>query len=87
MAAGLPIVGSLYSQAVEELVEEGVNGWTFRPDRGGETFDALDRALQTPPEVLRSMGRVARSKVLELTPDAVADRHMEVINYCLKTSC
>ena len=87
MAARLPILGSLYSQAVEELVEEGVNGWTFRPDRGGETFDALDRALQTPPEVLRSMGRVARSKALELTPDAVADRLMEVINYCFKTSC
>lgn len=85
MAAGLPILGSLYSQAVEELVEEGVNGWTFRPDRGGEIYAALDRALQTSPEVLRSMGRVARSKALELTPDAVADRLLRAINSCLET--
>ena len=31
MAAGLPVLGSIYSQAVEELVEDGVSGWVFRP--------------------------------------------------------
>jgi len=81
MAVGIPVLGSLYSQAVEELVEDGVNGWIFRPDRGEETFDALDRALHTSPEVLRSMGRVARSKALELTPDAVVDNLMEAIRF------
>ena len=30
MAAGLPVLGSIYSQAVEELVEDGVSGWVFR---------------------------------------------------------
>ena len=30
MAAGLPVLGSLYSQSVEELVVEGETGWTFR---------------------------------------------------------
>ena len=33
LAAGVPVLGSLYSQAVEELVRDGENGWTFRPDR------------------------------------------------------
>ncbi len=32
MAAGLPVLGSVYSQAVEELVREGRNGWSFRPE-------------------------------------------------------
>src|SRR5262249_25938740 len=45
MASGLPILGSLYSQAVEDLVEDGITGWTFRPDRSGEMKAAIRRAL------------------------------------------
>src|SRR5206468_11003060 len=45
LAAGVPVLGSLYSQAVEELVREGENGWTFRPDRAEEMSTALERAL------------------------------------------
>jgi glycosyltransferase involved in cell wall biosynthesis len=86
MAVGLPVLGSFYSQAVEELVEDEVNGWTFRPNHDEETFEALDRALRTSPEVLGSMGRAARSKALRLTPDAVADRFMAAISYCYKPS-
>ena len=45
MAAGLPVLGSLYSQAVEELVVDGRNGWTFRPDDPRGVRSAIDRAL------------------------------------------
>src|SRR6266700_2369535 len=47
MAAGLPVLGSLYSQAVEELVRDAQNGWCFRPDSKNEMYSALDRALNT----------------------------------------
>jgi glycosyltransferase involved in cell wall biosynthesis len=36
MASGLPVLGSVCSQAVQELVEDGKTGWTFHPQRPPE---------------------------------------------------
>lgn len=83
MAAGLPILGSVYSQAVEELVEEGVNGWVFRPDVAQEMYAAVDRALNTPQEELAEMRERARKRALDLTPDVVADRIVATIQKVL----
>ncbi len=55
MAAGMPVLGSVYSQAVEDLCVEGRTGWRFRPDVPGEMDAAIDRALATPPEQLEAM--------------------------------
>lgn len=81
MAAGLPVLGSIYSQSVEELVVEGVTGWTFRPDDAEGTYAAIDRALSTPVEVLAKMRGEARNAIAHLTPDFVADRLLEAIDY------
>jgi hypothetical protein len=81
MAAGLPVLGSLYSQSVEELVVEGETGWTFRPDREREIDSALERVLTTPFEVLQQMRVTARDRVRNLTPDFVADQILQAINY------
>jgi glycosyltransferase involved in cell wall biosynthesis len=74
MAAGLPVLGSRHSQAVEELVSEDETGWTFTPENERTISDALDRALRTSAETRQQMGTRARRRVLELTPDRVADR-------------
>src|SRR5215211_554937 len=84
MACGLPVLGSTYSQAVEELVEDGTNGWVFRPDSHEATFNALDRALRTPHEVLQGMRESARNKVSELDPDVVAQRVVAACHYALR---
>lgn len=84
LAAGLPVLGSLYSQAVEELIEDGLNGWTFYPDRPDTMYDALDRALATPREKLIEMGENGRRRALSLTPDAIAQRMLEVIRAALR---
>lgn len=67
LAAGLPVLGSVYSQAVEELCHEGVNGWTFRPD-DGEMLSAIDRAMSVPVERLNEMRVAGRQSVAHLTP-------------------
>ena len=85
MAAGLPVLGSVYSQAVEELVEDGLTGWTFRPNCKEEVLSAVDRALQTPRSVLIQMGIRARQRVLSLTPSAVAAKIAEAIKFVTKT--
>lgn len=84
MAAGLPVLGSVYSQAVEELVEEGVCGWLFRPDSLEDTTSALERVLSTPPERMVSMGKVGQAKVSRLTPDVVAGQMAEVIAHAMR---
>ena len=72
MAAGLPVLGSLYSQAVEELVEDGRNGWVFRADDAGEMYGAIARSMNTSREALQQMGECARNIALQLTPERVA---------------
>jgi glycosyltransferase involved in cell wall biosynthesis len=74
MAAGLPILGSVYSQAVEELVQDGVSGWVFRPDRPEEVDAVLDRVLRLGAPELANMGAAAREAVRFLTPEFIADR-------------
>lgn len=80
MAAGLPILGSLYSQAVEDLVSDGSNGWTFLPDRPNETIQALDRALTSTQAELDAMGICARKKVREMTPAVMADQIITAVD-------
>jgi len=83
MAAGLPVLGSLYSQAVEELVRDGHNGWYFRPDSQGEMYSALDRALNTSDAKVLEMRSNARKTVEYLTPAYEADQVLGAVHFVL----
>jgi len=80
MAAGLPVLGSRYSQAVEELVSHGDTGWTFAPDDPQSVSAALDLALTAPAAELDRIGRAARERALALTPSVVAERMATAID-------
>jgi glycosyltransferase involved in cell wall biosynthesis len=73
MAAGVPVLGSVYAQAVEELVRDGVSGWHFTPDRPEMVDQALERVLATDSVELARMGAQARQAVAYLTPEYIAD--------------
>jgi glycosyltransferase involved in cell wall biosynthesis len=79
MIAGLPVLGSRFSQAVEELVQEGVNGWLFTPTDEKDTFDAIGRALESSAATLEAMSRRAVESVTGITQQAVAERMSETI--------
>ncbi|MEB3829837.1 glycosyltransferase family 4 protein [Phormidium sp. CCY1219] len=81
MAAGLPMLGSSYSQSVEELVEEGETGWQFRPDDPEDMYSALERSLSIPYAQLESMRVKARDRIQHLTPDFVADNILDAIRF------
>jgi glycosyltransferase involved in cell wall biosynthesis len=80
MIAGLPVLGSRFSQAVEELVQEGVNGWLFTPTDEQDTFDAIGRALQADAVMLDAMSGHAIETVAGITQEAVAKRMSEAIS-------
>ncbi|MCA9161382.1 MAG: glycosyltransferase family 4 protein [Planctomycetales bacterium] len=72
MQAGLPILGSPYSQAIDEMVVEGEHGWRFHTDRRDEMYSAIDRALGTPWHEQQAMGERARRRIEHRTPDYAA---------------
>lgn len=82
LAAGLPIIGSVYAQAVSELVESGRTGWTFRPDYPEEMYHAIEQSLAAPSEKLDQMRAEARQTALRLTPRVVADLIEDAIQVC-----
>ena len=86
LASGVPVLGSLYSQAVEELVRDGQNGWTFRPDRADEASSALNRALSVPEAELEAMRVRAFQSVDQLTPMFAAGRILDAIRFALTDS-
>lgn len=83
-ASAMPIVGSIYSQAVEELVDHGENGFLFNPDMDQEIHHAIDLLLTTPVEKLEEMGKNARSRIASYTPDNSAEQIMSAVRYVLK---
>jgi glycosyltransferase involved in cell wall biosynthesis len=72
LASGLPVLGSVHSQAVEEMVEDGRNGWTFRPENRDEMQRALDEALSVSEAELNQMRVAARQSALRVTPEQTA---------------
>ena len=81
LASGLPVLGSVYSSAVEDLVEDGLNGWRFRVDDPEEMYRAIDRCLLTPECELREMRTRARQASLRISPEYVVDRMMAAVLY------
>jgi glycosyltransferase involved in cell wall biosynthesis len=72
LASGLPVLGSLHSQAVEEMVQDGKSGWTFRPENRAEMCRAIGRALSCSEKELNRMRVHARHAALQVTPEKTA---------------
>ena len=83
MASGLPVLGSLYSQAVEEMIENGVNGWVFHPDNPQEIALALDKAICTSKEELLAMGKTNQEKVEQFSIDVAVEQMLKSIAFVL----
>jgi len=84
LAAGVPVLGSIHSQAVEELCHEGRTGWVFDPEDEASTRSAIDRALSTGADDLARMRELARERVRHLTPQWAADRLVETVLAALR---
>lgn len=86
LAAGLPVLGSVYAQAVAELVQPGSTGWTFRPDHPDEMYRAIEQSLATPAEQLHRMRVEARQTALGVTPGFVTDLVDSAIQACVSSA-
>ena len=83
LASGVPVLGSRYSQAVEDLCIPGQTGWQFRPDVKAEMDEAIAQALATTPEELNHMRLAGRQLVSKLTPAYAAEQFVTTIEAAL----
>lgn len=83
MAAGLPVLGSVYSQAVTELVEDGRTGWWYDPERPGSLATKLDEIRRLGRDGIRCRGEAARTRVARLTPESMASDLYRTIAHVL----
>lgn len=80
LSCGLPVLGSIYSQAVEELVVDGVNGWTFVPEDERGVYEVLDTAFRTGDRAQRALSINARTSIARVTPNVLAATIKEAID-------
>lgn len=79
LISGLPVLGSIYSQASVELVSDGANGWLFDPKHEDNIYASLQRALTTPLDQLHCMSAYARCTANEIAPARIAQRALQSI--------
>ena len=79
LASGLPVLGSVYSQAVNELIHDGVNGWLFRPDCPGQLADLISSLSGIDMESRKRLRKNALVSAKQVSPCRIADRFAEAI--------
>lgn len=72
--SGLPVIGSVHSQAVTTLIRAGENGWLFDPERSGSLAKALDPLRELSAERWSCLSESARASVTDRTPTAAAEQ-------------
>lgn len=72
LAAGLPVLGSVHSQAVDEMVVDGINGWRYRGDDIEDAYRALCKVMDSSEDQLAAMGKHAREKAVSIGPEHFA---------------
>lgn len=81
LASGVPVLGSIHSQAVTEMVRDEVNGWIFNPEKPEQMYTAIHRALTAPTCHLSKMRITARDNVKRFTPAYAADQILQALNF------
>ena len=84
MAAGLPIITSNAVGAGLDLVEDGINGICVRANDVQGLYRAMEM-LALNPGVARQWGERSRRRARDLTPEAGAEKWVQVFNSLLQT--
>lgn len=86
LSSGVPVLGSKYSQAVEELIVENQNGWIFDPLDSNEFAQKLKTAIQTEHAKLLSMSQFATRSIKDITPKKIAQNIHEAILFATQAT-
>ncbi len=79
MMSGLPVIGSIYSQASETLIDDGLSGFTFDPEQDDALEKVFDRFVTLSDESYQQMRLAARASTEDRTPAKSADQMVNAI--------
>jgi 1,2-diacylglycerol 3-alpha-glucosyltransferase len=82
MAAGLPVLVSDHCGCCEDLVIEGVNGFSFDPENAGELTELMLKISSREVDLQR-MGKAALLHIEKFSPDYFAENLIKAIKKCL----
>lgn len=74
MASNLPVLSSRNVGAAEELIDEGINGWTFNPESVRDLANHLHRVSLLSSKELERMGRKGNRILEDRCPTAAFGR-------------
>jgi glycosyltransferase involved in cell wall biosynthesis len=78
-AAGFPLLLSRNVGAASEFLLDGINGFSFEANNGGELKDALRKIMQKPDAELFGMAKASAEMALTITPASWAKTLQEMI--------
>lgn len=81
--AGLPVIGSIYAQAVTTLVHDDVNGWQYDPLSEGSLDVVLQTYFAAEPDVIAAMRTTAQKSVADRTPMRSASGALDAVRHVL----
>jgi glycosyltransferase involved in cell wall biosynthesis len=79
MHSGLPVLGSVYSQAATTLIESDRNGWTYDPEDSRSLSDVMNGTQSVDADAYDRMGQAARQRVAARTPATSASQLISAI--------
>lgn len=86
--SGLPVIGSVHSQAVEALIDDGVNGFQYDPDDEDSFALAMNQWVIIDPSHRLGMSESARESVRSRTPETSASQLVSAVRFAIeKSSC
>jgi glycosyltransferase involved in cell wall biosynthesis len=84
LISGLPVIGSIHSQAVATIIQEGGNGWSFDPEKTGSLSNAMTQASNQSEDARLAMIRNARDSASARTPETSAMQFLDAVHRAAK---
>jgi glycosyltransferase involved in cell wall biosynthesis len=72
MASGLPVLVSNRVGCAQDLVQEGINGFTFDPMNVAKLSDMMVKITEMPPSTLFGFGEASRRLIADWRPERFA---------------
>jgi glycosyltransferase involved in cell wall biosynthesis len=86
MASELPILSSKNVGAAEELLQEGVNGFSFNPASVEELAAVLERMAKLPLQKREVMGSASKSIISNWGPERFSQGSQEAVRAAMSVS-
>ena len=84
MAAGLPVIVSRACGCVDDLVEDGVNGWSFACDDAQGLVECLEQSDRQLAEERKTMTSLAKLRLKNFAPESFAMGLKKACEYALQ---